>query len=199
MLLRNYDVLQATISLPYLQNKTYYTDKAFEDGKLCFKNQYGNIYQVARNTSAASSSPCIGMENSAIGYSPNNLICGSGTTAATYDDYCLENIFTTSQVQNLSHKSSEVFYDEENKTFSVTYSKTFLALENIVVSEIGITSPYINRDTDRAKVDCCLIYREVYETPVIIPANSNFVISFTITVSANQNKPADYSSLISIE
>lgn len=191
MLLRNYDNIMTVNSFPYFLDRTYYTEKGFTDGLLCCKLTNGDIAHIARYNAHPTNVPFVNLQNIANNYSANNLICGSGTTPETYDDYCLESIFTTSEVQNLSHKTSSLVYDELTNTFTITYSKTFLALVNIKVGEVGIMSPYFNYNTGGAST-IALVYRKAFDTAIDVPANANFVLSFTITVNANSNKPTDY-------
>jgi hypothetical protein len=44
-----------------------------------------------------------------------------------------------------------------------------------------------------------LVYREVLETPIEVPAAANVMITLTKRISPNSNQPADYVATASVE
>jgi hypothetical protein len=199
MILRNYDNIMTMLSRPAIGLNYVGTDNTvFGDGHLNAKSY---------NNGAIINPYCEGLVTPFKKFSEaevnvytgsSNLICGAGDTPVTYDDYKLDVAFTTDQVKVLSkfHKELEPIYNESDNSWTFTYTKTFTAKEDIVVKEIGVTSGFYYNSSNQ---NGALIFRKVLDTPIEVPANANFTLSFTITKSANPNKPANYEATASVE
>lgn len=206
MLLRNYDNIMIAKNRPVISGGTMAsTDTTvFGDGHINIKDTSGVIQNIHISSITAYSPISYMTEGSITTLSSNtgqsNLICGSGRTPVTYDDYKLDEPFTTQQVvyPSGSHSVSNVEYDEENKCWIFTYQRSYTALQDITVGEIGIGYGHTFASGNN-NPKYCLVYREVLETSIDVPANANFVISFTKTLYANPNKPADYQATVSVE
>lgn len=204
MLLRNYDNLMLVRMTPP-PNLSYKdivsTDKdIFGDGHINAKTTGGSIVQLSADYMYWRYNPfqnfVESVSNNAYStYAASSLICGGGDTAVTYDDYKLDVPFTTTQMSDVtgSQKLTRT-YNEDDNSWTFTYCRTLFAKTDLTIKEIGIiTQSYPQYDKSNS-TQIHLIYRKVLETPVEVPANANFVLSFTMTVSANPNKPADYNA-----
>lgn len=204
MILRNYDNVITALKLRTLASEragsVISTDiTTFGDGYLnvkCVSGEVGRIYSTAISPLCGFSS---NEENDAAtsnGYS--NLVIGGSDTAVSYDDYCLGEQFTSSQVTAINNgkiTESKVF-DAVTNTFKTTYTRSYLANEDITIKEIGVKSG-VNYTS--SKTYTCLMYREVLDTPIEVPKNATVTLTFTIIESANPNKPADYVATASVE
>lgn len=107
-----------------------------------------------------------------------NLVVGSGTTPASASDYRLESEITTLTCSVITGVSDPI-----NGT--VTYKKTMTnkSSETISVSEIGLVRPawsYPSKgSTSGGTVFTVLGYREVLDTPIVVPAGDTFTVSIT--------------------
>ena len=199
MLLRNYDNFMTLISLGNLTGVDAGDKTSFDDEHLCIKGWNSNtLYTVRINTSNGTFSPFQMFSystgsGSAVFYSgPTNcstLVAGSGDTPVTYDDNDLANVFTPSQVQKISCSAGDAIYNPTDKTWEKTHTCTCLAKEDLIIREVGVTHSFY---CTYNSVTIALVYRKVLDTPIEVPVNANFVLSFTTKVSANPNKPADY-------
>lgn len=201
MLLRNYDNLCAYLQMPLKPGEKFSTT-GFGDGSLCMKTTNGVVGLPTRQGSSEN----ITTPFSRFGISSTDfdafydvfsacIVAGSGNTQVNYDDYKLDNMFSDSQVAKID--GSEIYSEAvlENGVWTKTYSVTVLAKEAITVSEIGVLG-YCKIPSSDCKL---LLYREVLKTPIEVPANSNFVLSFTVKVPTNPNKPANYSASAATE
>lgn len=193
MLLRNYDNLMAISGMLKTRGTNNYisSDEGFGDGILSVKRVYPDT--VSR------------VVNSDWGYEPlstfegiqytesfstgsSNLGVGSGSRPVTYDDNKMESPLHLTFVNH----SFDYSYDEENNALVSNYRKIFSTTTDVTIREIGIlyTAP---------GTGAILVYREVLESPIQVPAGSNVVIKFTKKQSLNQNRPTDYTATASVE
>lgn len=194
MLLRNYDNYQTILSLNHASYSTKFNvnTSVFNDSGLCVKNIQGYNYEPIYYHNVA---PFYIWSTGGNGCG-TKFTFGSSDTAENYDDYKL-----TTFVQNTDY--SVIFSSLSNTTpvlnegvWENTVSQTFTALKDLTIKEIGVSQMVGYNSGDETEI---LIYRKVLETPIEVPANANFVLSFTTKVSANQNKPADYVATASVE
>lgn len=103
------------------------------------------------------------------------LYVGSGTTAETIDDYCLESqINTLDMISSTGTNSNNPSYiDGYINTFTSTFKNS--TNDDIIVNEIGIIGKEITYGVE------ALIYREVLETPITIAPNTTKAFSVTIS------------------
>lgn len=200
MLLRNYDNI-ITAKKRMLNSQGYAsTDKTtFGDGHINMKTPNGSIQDIyiCDYNYFEPFSVFLTTDVSNYGYNRgySNLMCGGGNTPVTYDDYKLDAVFTSTQVTYASgdHRTGEPVYDETDNSWTFTYSRTFKANEAITVKEIGVGYNFHYSSSSTAG---SLLYRKVLDTPIEVPANANFVLSFTTKVYANPNKPANYDASV---
>lgn len=199
MILRNYDNIALSWKQIVSNSNTPLGDKVneFGDGFLTIKNTEGVIGQpqaqygyMALQYFGNRSGP-----NDLYSGGENLLWCGSGGTLEHYDDYCLEAPFTQDQVKGQSD-AALVFedYDSTTGTRTYTYTRTYSALEDIFVREIGVYYaddfyPYESSDDERTLF---LLYRQVLPAPIEVETGGLFKLTFSITAYPNPNKPADY-------
>ena len=203
MLLRNYDNISAIHKIPCIVSVNYFGDNTnYGDGYLSCKSTTGSICKICvydnYTHSLFNKFSFNGSDfSSTVSRNPIDctLIAGSGSTPVTYDDYKLENVFTNSQVTKVSQSRTNPSLVDD--CWVSTYSVTILAKQDITLSEIGVIN-YQYIDNGNTKYPF-LLYREVLKTPIEVPANSNFVLSFTIKVPTNPNKPANYSASATTE
>lgn len=195
MLLRNYDNIMLARMCPNNTSETpATTDDVFGDGKINVKDISGNIKGLQGSHYYWYNNPfnyfTENRSNDCGGSGYSNLICGSGSTSEHYDDYKLETPFTNSQISSVSgvHKIKTPVYDETTGSWTFTYTRNFLANEDITVMEIGVLSSIFSG----GGYYTALTYRKVLETPLEVKAGNQFTLTFTATLSANPNKPADY-------
>ena len=127
-----------------------------------------NIWCYARNAlSTINSTRTLGN-----GY----LMLGTGTTAPTVDNYCLESPITT----NLSCDSVSVSRTSLIKTYTATFTNS--GSSDITVTEVGFIV-YMNYQLsgDAEKADNFLIDRTVLDTPVIIPAGESRTVTYELS------------------
>lgn len=117
-----------------------------------------------------------------LSYSSNGVTfgigLGSGSTAATYDDYNLETLITSgltlvaasgtlisqTEVDSAHHVKSQRNYTINNSSSS-----------SITISEFGIYLPY----EVSSSPSICLAYREVLDSPVTLAPSESFIVSFS--------------------
>jgi hypothetical protein len=207
MILRNYDNIMAAKKC---HSTSTGTATEFGDGYLTAKVYIGDVHNIYANhhgwvhlplshiLHSASINQNASTSISSIGSS--NIICGSGNTDVSYDDYKLASGFTSKQVTKPSDETGvteTINYDENEKVWIHTVNKRYTANENITISEIGIISDFAYSNSSSA-FKSALVYRKVLDTPIEVPAGANFILSLTTTVSANPNKPADYDATAAV-
>lgn len=103
------------------------------------------------------------------------LYVGSGSTAETIDDYCLESqINTLDMISSTGTNNNNPSYtDGYINTFTSTFKNNTNA--DITVNEIGIIGKENTYNVE------ALIYREVLDTPVVIEPNHTKAFSVTIS------------------
>jgi hypothetical protein len=206
MLLRNYDNM---MTAKKISSRASGSATVFGDGHLTAKDLLESVYNIHSPCSDWAYLPLayfhynfdIDSKDGAYGYS--NLICGSGNTSETYDDYKLASPFTSTQVSKIGQATFVTdthTYNENDGTWTHTVTKTYIANESITIREIGVTSGFYYKNGNYH--GAALVYRKVLDTPIEVSAGATFVLSFTATVSANPNnpnKPADYDASVSVE
>lgn len=98
--------------------------------------------------------------------------CGTGTTAATEDDYILESVATGLNCDSV--------VTAIGSNYSKTYTAIFSNITNadIIVTEIGF---FINYPTNGGStVDWFLLDRTVLSTPITIPAGESKSITYEL-------------------
>lgn len=128
---------------------------------------------------------------SSVGYS--NLIVGSGDSVENYNDYKLNSIISTSDITAVSHKLEDPIYDEATSKWSRKYTKTFTAINDIVIKEIGVVATICAFSGNYTHH--FLMYRKVLETPIEVPAGSNVVIDFKMVLNDSVNEPVATASV----
>lgn len=99
---------------------------------------------------------------------------GTGTTAATEDDYKLENYATGLTCDSVV---TAIGGNDSKKTYTATFSNTTDA--DVVVTEIGfLTNFYYNSSTGNN--DNFLLDRIVLDTPITIPAGESKAITYEL-------------------
>ena len=199
MILRNYDNIMLARTCPNIGlSFPVSTADSFGDGKINVKDNSGVIRIIYPNNSAWCYDPFSYFTeyrntDTSLDAGYSNLICGSGSTPEHYDDYNLESLFTDSQISRVSgvHKIETALYDESTKSWTFTYTRNFLATEDITVREIGVNSGFYYTSSSSRRTSC-LVYRKVLETPLVVTAGNQFSLTFTTVISANPNKPANY-------
>jgi hypothetical protein len=192
MFLRNYDNILTAFQL----GRSAVTDiNVFGNGSLNIKSTSGDIGGISENYSGTStfSGGLFGFYYSDHYNSYNyGLVCGNGTSdclgnfGVNYDDYKLQNRFTTDDLTGVSQESEEVTYDEVTHTYKRTIKKSFKALIDLEIKEIGT---YIS--TPQGTI---LTYREVLvnneeEQGILVEEGQFFTISLTTEVVGNTNQP----------
>lgn len=194
MFLRNYDNILTAFQL----GRSAVTDiNIFGNGSLNIKDTSGNIGGITEhyNSTCTFAGGLFGFYYS--GHSTTNLynyglVCGDGTSdclgnfGVNYNDYKLQNKFTTSALTGASQESEEVTYDEATHIYKRTIKKSFKALIDLEIKEIGV---YIC--TPQGTI---LTYREVLvnneeEQGILVEKNQFFTISLTTEVVGNTNQP----------
>lgn len=102
---------------------------------------------------------------------------GTGSTAPTADDYCLELPITT----NLSCDSVSVSRTSLIKTYTATFTNS--GSSDITVTEVGFIV-YINYEhtySSSFSADDFLMDRTVLETPITIPAGESRTVTYELS------------------
>lgn len=192
MLLRNYDNYNTITSLNHkTRSSTVGEDlTTFGDGFLNIKDIYNGIRTVRYESLPIfycwSGSNC----HTSFGF-------GKGTNPESYDDYQLTTFANSVDYSIISDSinHTNAAYNESDKTWENTITETYCALKDITVSEIGVYQHFI---PSSSSITTALIYRKVLDTPIEVPANGTFTLSFTTKVSANPNKPVSYEASAAI-
>lgn len=200
MNLRNYDNVMAAKQLVMVSgeciSKGEHTN--FNDGHLTVKTTSASIRRIYNDGSYSDfSSPFSCDVGSVVG----GLTCGQGDSAVTYDDYKLNIPVTDSDCSHVSHTISDTTYDASTNTFKRTLTRIFAAKKDLVIKEIGFITGITSDTSQTASTSnvypsSCLMYRKVLDAPISVQANSNFELTFTTTVSACANKPANYDASV---
>lgn len=106
------------------------------------------------------------------------ILLGTGTTAPTADDYCLESQIT----ENLSCDSVSVSRTTTTKTYTATFSNS--GTSDMTVTEIGYALRmcyYIRSSSNTYTYDNFLMDRTVLDTPVTIPAGESRTVTYTLS------------------
>lgn len=202
MNLRNYDNLVTAIQLLNINGKTISTGDhtSYGDGQLTCKLIDGTIYKISGYSSGNPGTGNCFTEFTSI---DTGLVCGSGDTAVTYDDYKLASIFSSSEISYVSCSCSDLTYDETTNTFQKTLTKVFTAKTDITIKEIGFYTKMschtVSSNNASGSYYTVLTYREVLDEPIEVAANSNFTLTLTTIVSACANKPAEYNASVTTE
>lgn len=201
MLLRNYDKLCAFSTLTHLYDASGNMGTTQYDviNNIYPKATGGNILGLFTQARSAPGLPMTKFTNGLNGlgditYHDCNLIVGTNNTPVTYDDYTMSPI-STNDIKNIAH-TYEFHEDENTGEIISTYKKTFTAFNDITIKEIGVIQGVQNSSSSYQYV---LVYREVLETPIEVPAAANVMITLTKRISPNSNQPADYVATASVE
>lgn len=209
MILRNYDNIMLAIRIPVANyNTNLSTDTTtFGDGHINAKLSNGTLVPIYPRNSSTQYVPFDYFNETSnidtIGWASyfNNLICGSGDTPVTYDDYKLASIINQSQLAVVSgtHTATTPVYNEVDGSWSVTYTRLFKnnTSETLTIREIGVMSPFRNSSSTNALAGA-LTFRKVLENAIDVHANGLVELSFTTTIYANPNKPANYDATASV-
>ena len=212
MILRNYDnIMTARRLTVYNYGVKLSTDtEHFTDGHINVKGFDGVMENIWNGSTGGGLLPLsafkeyANQKDNSLSNGVSNLVCGGGNTdvngnvGVSYDDYELAEIFSTLQVEYIpgSSKCEKVYNADGSWTSTYSRIMTNISGEMLTVKEIGVFSGF---PFNSSSFDSCLTYRKVLDTPIEVPAGANFVLSFTTTVSANPNKPADYDASASVE
>lgn len=123
------------------------------------------------------------------------IAVGSGSTPATVDDYCLENMITSGITATIP-TSSTTTYDNTHKQYVA--SKDIAIANNgsasITISEIGIIASTRYADSVGASASSTgtvLVDRTVLDSPVTIPAGESGVVRYEFRYDVDFTKPAE--------
>lgn len=183
MFLRNYDNYMAALFLSDVKTYKLYgygffaaeNTTYFQDGFINLRTTNGKITDVKIiYSSEAISSPGIMSEGA--------ICLGDGDTPVTYDDYALSGASISNKLVRISRTKT---WDSENKKWVV---KLVCGYENTGTTDIvikewglmhGISSSYIVYGINQY---ITLMFREVLEEPITIPAGESATIHFTLDV-----------------
>lgn len=105
-------------------------------------------------------------------------ICfGSGTTPASYEDYRIETPISTglSLGSASGSRTKPTTYDSDNQTISSTRTFTFT---NSSSSSINVNEMAIYAKWDYGALDCCCIYREVFDETIVLAPGESLLVDF---------------------
>ena len=117
------------------------------------------------------------MNNNSMG-----ILLGSGSTAATYDDYALETLITSglTLVSDSGTLTQQSVFDGDThhirsvRSFTVNNSSG----SNITIAEIGLSIGAYNASASAYGYQT-LIYREVLDSPVTLAPSESMILQFT--------------------
>lgn len=124
------------------------------------------------------------------------IAVGSGSTPATVDDYCLENMITSGITATIPVTATAT-YDNTHKQYVVSRDITIanVGSEAITISEIGIHASAKYADSVGVTVSSSsttvLADRTVLDTPVTIPAGQSGVVRYEFRYDVDFTKPAE--------
>ena len=151
-------------------------------GLLPVKNYQGTTYYLMSSTFSQSNYYPYAYSNSVV-YSnaSTGINLGTGTTAATEDDYVLESIITSGLSCSVNHSQGVDESGNPYLQYDITVNNTGSA--SVTIGEIGYTQSLFaataQGDTSGSG-QRCLLDRTVLDTPVTIPAGSYAVIRYTL-------------------
>lgn len=183
MVLRNLDNLSTAFSIGKRDNEFGTDTSTFGDGHLNIKDITGTIYKpythsqmvVVWNSYLNSTDPKYG------------LVLGTGDTPVSYDDF---KITVANNLTAQAHAWSTPVY--ENGKIKTTITRVFVSSVEQTIKEIGFYSDIWGSNTYK---QLC-IYREVLETPIVVPANGSIEVTITLYASTNPNEPVQVSTNI---
>lgn len=106
-------------------------------------------------------------------YINTNMIVGSGTTPVTSSDYMVENEITT----GLTCENVSATVNNDAGTIVLRKVLTNTSSSEITINEVGLTSPF---STEATVAYQALIYREVFDKPLVIAPGETATIAITI-------------------
>lgn len=125
--------------------------------------------------------------------SPDNYIYpgvyfGAGTTAASKDDYTLENPITA----GLSISNNNIVENNDNGAymFSANYLLTNTTDAEMTISELGVFLPVAidsNTSSQYNKFANALMERSVLNNPVVIPPGETKFVTYKLTFNQGEN------------
>ena len=136
---------------------------------------YGRKSTTVKNTSGVDSTLFPNSNSYGVFLTNLKVYVGSGTTAETIDDYCLESQINTLDIISSTGTNSNnpSYIDGYINTFTSTFKNNTNA--DITVNEIGIIGKENTYNVE------ALIYREVLDTPITIAPNTTKAFSVTIS------------------
>jgi hypothetical protein len=159
------DAPSSFTSSPTLKNLSNYSHQIYSPSGY---NYWQDMWYCARN--ALSTINCTGTIGN--GY----LMLGTGTTAPTADDYCLESPITT----NLSCDSVSVSKTSLTKTYTATFTNS--GSSDITVTEVGfIVYILYAYSATTENSDNFLMDITVLETPITIPAGESRTVTYELS------------------
>ena len=173
MITKNFKALLAVLLLA--KDSPYF-------GILPVKNRSGSTKYLTsyfKNTNSFPYSLTASVGFSDTGY---GLCVGSGNTAATEDDYTLEQAIT-SGLSASSPSATPSLDSSGNPQLEIVFTLTNTTSSDIVVKEIGyVQKLYVasQQGGSSATTENCLLDRTVLETPVTIPANGYAAMKYTL-------------------
>lgn len=169
---------EITVPQYRLANGTYYTTVYwtwFGANASNVAYTFAAIYMLAKPYAGMRSQAANVPLNTTTGV-PNlctNIVIGTGTTPVTKADYMLESEVVT----GLTCEAVSTSVDEDAKT--VTYRKTVTNSgdADVTITEVGLTSPCPISSSSSYQA---LIYREVLDNAITIPAGESATVAVTI-------------------
>jgi hypothetical protein len=200
MFLRNYDNILTAFQFGY---PGYTSTNTFQDGSLTLKTTGGSYYSIyiSRDGYGTFNTGLFGYTYGTVNanyYYSYGLVIGSGNknnlgeVGVDYNDFKLSNMLTSSDLLYVKSSYSDVMYDDELKTYTRTYSKTFQTVREITIREIGAIA-----------YNSVLTYRELIPGDegdgITIPAGVTFTVSIETVVAGNLNKPIEVIPSVEVE
>ena len=173
MLLRNYYKVFAYEDLGC--NPADLNPLAF-DGSICTSF----LHKEFNNTGAQQ--PYMGRVNTgALNYNKTGIILGSGTTPATFDDYCLENRIVADGLTVSTNLTSQT--DENGMCISAMITISNTTDEAVTVAECGVHCGGSSGSNGSKKYNYVLLDRTVLETPITIEPGGVGQVTYTIRMN----------------
>lgn len=107
---------------------------------------------------------------------PLSARVGTGTTAPTLSDYCLDNDVTSS-ISSYTVNSNTAYSNNQLLT-TITISGQNNTANPITITEIGITKYIRFNDGSHYYENQVLLVRELLDEPVEVPSGEGFTINF---------------------
>ena len=175
MSLRRYNTSEGTYPVKSLKNIFGETKTISSSGSLYYEVGVGQAFLGSVYNSGAKSRPTTSSSNANAG-----TICldiGSGNTAPTENDYCLESPIDLGFSGN---SFCTPILDENNNILGIQNSVTYInnTGSEVTIREIGTyLCAYFSSTSNRTWF---LIERTVLETPVVVPVNGTVTIAFNM-------------------